>query len=96
MNTYTYTATVTDNANDWADIYVEITDDSDQDSAVIGFDFRTRAYDGPDGQFDADSFNEDIFKGEIFAKLEQLGWRPVKETWFVGSDEHPTFAVEKA
>lgn len=94
-STTTYTATVTENPTDWAEIFVLITDDSDQDSGVVGVDFRTRAYDDPAGKFDADSYNEDTLKEEVFNKLEQLGWRPVMETWFVGGDEKVTLTVEK-
>ena len=89
----TYTATVTDNANDWADIYVEITDDSDQDSAVIGFNFRTRAYNDPTGEFDADSFDANTCAEDIADQLGQLGWRPVDGISF--SEDRNTFAVEQ-
>jgi len=89
----TYTATVTDNPTDWTEYTVQVTDDSDQDSWVTGFDFTTHAYDDPNGEFDADSFDANTLAEEIAYHLGQLGWRPVDGISF--SEDRNTFAVEQ-
>lgn len=86
----TYTAAVTENPTDVTQLSVEVTDARGQ--WVTGFDVTTRAYQNPDGEFDADSFDANTCGEEIADKLAQLGWRPVDGISF--DAEHVTFAVE--
>jgi hypothetical protein len=86
----TYTATVTTNPTDVTLLSVEVTDKSGK--WMTGFDFTTRAYQNPAGDFDADSFDANTCAEEIAGELAQIGWRPVDGISF--DAEHVAFAAE--